>query len=95
MSKPRKPTINDHLLSHMYSLDEHGHRRGITQQEAWSLYSCAHLSSRMTELKRAGYIIRADTRKDLKGRKYTRYFCEGPRFRPMDLADFREDPVGL
>lgn len=83
MTKLRKPTINDHLLSHMYSLDENGFRRGITSQEAWSLYSCAHLSSRITELKKAGYVIRADTRKDLKGRKYTRYFCEGPVFRQL------------
>lgn len=48
----------------------------ISSMEAWNIYKIRSLSSRISELKRAGYMIRSEHKHDLTGQRYVRYHLE-------------------
>ncbi len=49
----------------------------ITGVEAEQVHRIRHLPSRVFELKRAGYNIKAETHKDVVGQRYVRYSLMG------------------
>ncbi len=62
------------ILAHLFSLDDRGKRRGLTVMEALGLYRAVSLTSRIAELRRAGYRIKSVLKRDLTGKRYTRFF---------------------
>lgn len=65
---------NEMILAHLFSLDDHGKRRGITVMEALGLYRVISLTSRIAELRAHGYNIVTKTKKDTTGKRYARFF---------------------
>ncbi len=47
--------------------------KGLTGYEAMNLYRIASLSRRINDLEERGMKIKRETKKDLTGRRYTRY----------------------
>lgn len=64
------------IHQHLCSLDDTGKRRGLSADEARSLYQVRRLAARIEELRNDGHVIVSVRKEDPLGRPYTRYYLE-------------------
>lgn len=84
MSKPTKiDQIKDHLIS----------GKSLTQLEALGLYGAFRLAARVHELKKKGWNIKTEIKKDPNGNEYAEYHLgDPPNLNPHGLPDFALPP---
>jgi hypothetical protein len=67
--KPQTRTV----LAHLESGDS------ISPLEAWAVYGISRLAARIYDLRKAGYEIERELRRDKAGHPYARYFMKGEK----------------
>ena len=69
------------------------HGKSITQVEAESVYKIRRLASRIDELKKEGWNIKSEIKRDMMGQRYARYKGVKPYASPGTNAEYLMEEI--